>query len=305
MLENFDVITRADESGFLAKLTNLPFSYEGPDGVRAEPYGLIAYGEASSLPLVLQSWVDAPVVVSGTQFLLASGFDFGQLAPFKISAELTQAEVVVLGHDAHEPVLRVEEGPLSVYTYAHYLGHATGHADALEQANAMMQALCDVVRPEVESDRNPAKLLAWSLLNRVPFVLTNKSNPGLSELVQRVFARVGKSLAVTTGDNPLEVLAGAFESRHQLGDDMVGLIVGIEDEEMKLAAEVLDTRVAQIERLGLPFGGTGAPLADAGANALVLWYLSMWVAAYLSKLHQLDPEDTGVYEELKLAASRR
>ena len=89
MLDDISRLSAADESGFLERLAALPGSYEGPDGLRAEPYGLTGFGEASPLSAALQSWVDAPLVVSGTQFMLASGFDYGELGALKMSLELS------------------------------------------------------------------------------------------------------------------------------------------------------------------------------------------------------------------------
>ena len=287
---------------FLTALANLPGSYDGPDGLREEPYGLMAFGEASSLPSVFRSWVDAPLVLSGTQFILSGGFDYGDAAPLKVSAELAGAEVVTLGHGLHEPSLFVEPASLSFYTYASYLAYATGHADDLAEANKTMLELAETMRPEIETARNPAKTLAWALWNRVPLLVASKPQAGLTDLVQRIFARTGKSLVITTGEHPLETLAGAFESRHSLGDDVVGLVLGDEDEEISLAVELLNTRVAQIEHLALPFGGVGAAPKDAGAHALVLWYVSMWVASYLALLHGLEPADTDIYTALRSAA---
>jgi hypothetical protein len=76
---------------------------------------------------------------------------------------------------------------------------------------------------------------------------------------------------------------------------MVALILGEQDEEMRLLEEVLSSRVAQLERISLPFGGTGQAPVDVGAYNLVIWYISLWVAAYLSLLHKLDPADSSVY----------
>ena len=47
MLDDFDKLSAADESGFLARLWALPGSYDGPDGRRTEPYGLIGFGETA------------------------------------------------------------------------------------------------------------------------------------------------------------------------------------------------------------------------------------------------------------------
>ncbi len=302
MLDDFNKLKDADKSGFLAKLARLPGSYDGPEGLRAEPYGLMGFGEGAGLSRALQGWLDAPLVVSGTQFLLASGFDYGDLSPLKLSAELAGAEVVVLGYDAYQPNLHVPPGPLSFYHYVSYLAHATGHTQELTEAERVMGLLRERLGPEVKTAQNPAKTLAWALWNRVPLLLSAKANTGLPEILQRVFARVGKSLAITAGDHPLEVLSGAFEGRHQLGDDVVAIIAGETDEEMRLAEELLSTRIAQVERLDLPFGGVGEDITDAGAKTLVLWYVTLWVAAYLALLHQLSPEDSKIYEELAKAA---
>ena len=299
MLDDLSRLTAADEGGFLARLAALPGSYDGPDGLRAEPYGLTGFGEASAPSSALRSWVDAPLVVSGTQFMLASGFDYGELGALKVSLELSDTTVITLGHEAYKPDFRIEPGALSLYTYASYLAHATGHSEALAQAEAVMTTLRDTLRPEVETERNPAKALAWALWNRVPLLIAPKGDAGVLNLVQRVFARVGKSLSISAGEHPLELLAGAFEGRHNLADDVVGVAVGSEDEEMRLAKEVLETRAAQIESLDIPFGGVGEPLADSGARALALWYASLWVAAYLAFLHEQSPEDSQVYEALQ------
>lgn len=298
-MADLEPLLHADEDGFFAALASLPHSYDGPDGLREEPYGLSAYGEASSLPRVLASWVDAPLVVSGTQFLLVGGFDYGEAAPLKLSAELGGAQAVVLGHGVHEPALLVPPHAFSTYTYAGYLAHATGHREAWEAANLLMYEFAQRLHPDVPTADNPAKALAWQLWNRVPLLLASRRLSGLAELVQRVLGRVGKALAIPVGAHPLEALAGAFEGRHQLGDDVVGLLLGEPDDELRLAEEVLSSRVAQLERLALPFGGLGSAPDDAGAEALVLWYLALWVAGYLARLHQLEPGDSEVYQELR------
>lgn len=297
MIDDMDKVTE-EAQGFLERLAQLPGSYDGPDGLRAEPYGLSGFGEASGLARALAAWVDAPLVVDGTQFLLASGFDYGALAPLKLSAEMVGADAVVLGYVAHEPALRVEPGPLSLYTYASYLAYATGHGEALAEAEIAMKALAMTCTADIETERNPAKSLAWTLWNRVPLLLAGREGAGLPELLQRVFARVGKTLAITVGDHPLEVLSGAFEGRHQLGDDVLALVVGPQDEELRLAVEVLGTRVAQVETMSLPFGGLGETVADPGARALVFWYITMWVSAYLALLHEMNPADSVVYSKL-------
>ena len=301
MLDDFDSIQTLDSTAFLNQLVTLPHSYEGPDGIRKEPYGLMAYGEASIVPDLLASWFDAPVVVSGTQFLFAGGFDYGEVAPMKLNAELGGAEVIVLGHDVHEPNFEVKPSVLSTFTYAGYLAHATGHKEDWGEANEQMNTLLQMVKPDIETNQNPAKTLAWNLWNRVPLIVSGRQQAGLSKVVQRVLARVGKSLALTTHEHPLEVLTGAFEGRHQLGDDVVGLIVGDEDGEVALSKEVMESRIAQIESLQLPFAGVAKAPEDTGAYNIVVWYLSLWVAAYLALLNKLDPADSPVYETARNA----
>ena len=305
MLDNLAELRDLDSETILSKLAALPGSYEGPDGVQPEPYGLMGYGEAVGLAGAFKTWIDAPLTLSGTQFLFAGGFDYEDAVPLKLSSELAGANVVLLGHGVHEPSLFVEPGPLGFYTYANYLGYATGHKEAVEEANTAMQSVLTSVLPEVDSNENPAKTLAWSLWNRVPLLLTNRQHSGLASAVQKVFARVGKSLSITLGEHPIEVATGAFEGRHEFGDDVVVLALGPEDEEMRLAGEVLETRVAQIETLTLPFGGVGTLPSDPGAQALVLWYLSAWVAAYLALLHKLDPSVNEVYDAVREAQLKK
>lgn len=289
--------------GLLAQLETLPGSYEGPDGLRTDPYGLTAFGEASGVEGLVRSWIDAPVVVRGTQFVLAGGFEFGDLGPLALHLETSGAEVVTLGRHLHQPTLRVEPGPLAPYTYAAYLAHATGHPEALEAAEAAMRVVRDRSRPGVPVAENPAKALAWALWGRVPLVLAPRRLGGLPALFQRLLGRVGKSLAIALPAHPLEVVAGAFEAHHPYGDDVVALRVGGEDRELELAQEVLATRVAQVEELELGAFGASPP-EDPAAEALALWYAGAWVAAYLALLAEQPPEDNDVYRALIAEADR-
>jgi hypothetical protein len=283
---------------FFAALSALPHSYDGPDGLRSEPYGLMAYGEAVSLMRVLRHWVDAPIVVSGTQFIFAGGFDYGDAGLLRLSSELSGATVVALGHGLHEPDWQVPPSVLSPYSYAAYLAYATGHRAALTEAQQLMARLAERLSPDLPTEGNPAKALAWALWGRVPLLLSSRRSAGLPELVQMVFAQVGKSLAVTLGDHPLSVVTGAFEGRHQLGDDAVVLVLDEGDDEVALATEVLSSRVAQVERVAPLLEGLTVP-ADPVAAAMVYWYISLWVAGYLALLHKLDPADTAVYDAVR------
>ena len=302
MLDDFDALSALDTSGFLSQLAALPGSYEGPDGLQPEPYGVLGFGEASVLAELLSPWVDAPMVGEGTQFLLTSGFDFGEVAALRLNAELAGARPIVLGDAAFEPSYRVAGGPLSPYTHLSYLAHATGHTDALQRAETRLRELVPSLGPEVPTERNPAKAVAWTLWNRVPLLVSSRSRAGLQPLVQQLLARVGKTLAIPTGNHPSAVVAGAFEGRHQLGDDLVGLVLGPEDREVALVREVLGTRVAQVESLTAHAGEPLAGLDDPVAEALVVWYLAAWVAAYLALLHNFDPGDSHVYGKVRDSA---
>jgi hypothetical protein len=301
MSHHVDDTSFVDASGFLASLALLPGSYEGPTGIQPGPYGLLAYGEASFLSRTLGNWIDCAVVTSGTQFMLAAGFDFEHLASQALQIELAGAKVIRLGFDAYKPDLEVNPGVLSLYTYVSYLAHASGHAESLTAVERVLLSIRDQCQNSVDTASNPAKQLAWALWNRVPLLLTNKANAGLGEMVQRLLARVGKTLSIALGDHPLEVLCGAFEGRRDLADDVVALVIGREDQEVELAKEVLASRVAQTESL------TTLPdvlaLKDTAAQTLAYWYLTLWVAAYLALLQASDPANNALYDALREAAS--
>ena len=292
----------ATESVFLEELAQLPGSYEGPDGERTPPYGVTGFGETAALGGILAPWTDAPLVTSGTQFLLSTGFDFGELGPLAITSEMSGAEVVTLGSGFLDPSLEVAAGPLSLYTFVSYLGHATGNHQAVEEMNLAMRKIAERSQAHLPTELNPAKALAWTLWNRTPLLLASRTNRGVPALVQRTFARVGKALAVTAGEHPLELVTGAFEGNHALGDDLLALVVGADDQETTLAREVLSTRVAQVESLELHAVLGEAGPQDPVAQAVSLWYLAVWVASYLAILNGFDPGDSGVYDEVRRAA---
>jgi hypothetical protein len=291
------------EAEFLTRIANLPGSYDGPDGTRPEPYGLMAFGEAATLPALLRPWVDGPLVASGTQFLLAPGFDFGEFEPVRVASGLTSAQVVTLGTRLVGPDIEVPNSALSLYTYACYLGYATGHHDAVAQLDRAMTEVASRCRGEVPTEINPAKAMAWTLWNRVPLLVAASPRSAVPALIQRVFARVGKSLAVAVGEHPLEMVTGAFEGKHALGDDVLALLTGPDDVELGLVREVLATRVAQVESLDVrELVGDDTP-ADPVALGLSHWYLALFVAAYMAILNGHDPADSPVYEESKSAVS--
>jgi hypothetical protein len=294
MLEDFDRIVEEDKGGFLTRLAALPHSYLGPDGVQAGPYALEAFGEAKPMSQILSSWIDAGTVGPATQFVLAGGLTGDELEPLVRAAASAGTNIVVVGDMGDDTNYVVPRDPLSLYSYFHYLGYATGHGAAVREADDAMRLMCDRLRPEALTEVNPAKALAWTLWNRVPLLLTSRQSGALQPLVQQVFARVGKSVASPAGDHPLLVAAGAFEGRHSLGDDLVGLVLGESDAELEVVSEVLETRIAQFERMD---GDAllGVELQDRVANFMLTWYLSLWVAAYLALLHHHDPGNDTLY----------
>ncbi len=301
MLDDIDALKARDTQAFLARLASLPGSYDGPDGLQPEPYGLLGFGEAGDVAALAASWVDGTLVTSGTQFLLAGGFDFGEAGALRISSELAGARPIVLGDDVYQPSYRIPSGTLSPYTYLGYLAHATGHTEAWGAADARLRELAPRLAPEVPTDLNPAKQLAWALWNRVPLLVSDRARSPLQGLLQQVFARVGKTLVIPTGAHATAVVSGAFEGRHQLGDDVVGLIIGREGAEVALVREVLATRVAQVESLTSD-GAALEGLGDGVAEAVVVWYLGLWTASYLALLHSFDPSENPIYQNVRSSA---
>ncbi|MBW3551502.1 MAG: hypothetical protein KY442_12085, partial [Proteobacteria bacterium] len=133
-------------------------------------------GENSDLPNVMRPWFDAPVVTTGTQVLMSTAFDFGELGPLRITSEMSQAEVVTLGARVHEPDLHIPAGPLSLYTASCYLGFATGQGEQVARIESLLRTIADRCRSDTPTEINPAKTLAWTLWNRVPLVVANRAN---------------------------------------------------------------------------------------------------------------------------------
>jgi hypothetical protein len=165
-----------------------------------------------------------------------------------------------------------------------------------------MRLVAAAADPTLATDENPAKRLAWALWQRVPLLVSERGAAAGQPLVQQTFARVGKALAVPTGDHGALVAAAAFEGRHALADDLVALVVGRRLAETDLIEEVLSTRVAQVERLTFGDGWLPPSLEDIVLDAIVLWYAVTWVAAYGALLAELDPADEGVYGRVRAVA---
>ncbi len=314
MLDDPGTLYARDPHGLLEALLRMPHGATVGDRARSRPIGFEATGPTAVLVPLLAPWIDARLVASGTQVLVDGGFAGDDVALWRVAAEAAGAEVVVLGaHDdaAAAAVLGVEaepdvvltDGALASFEVVRLLAHATGQADRLEDFDARLAAIATACAATVPTELNPAKALAWRLHQRVPLLVTARGGGALQGWVQQVFARVGKTLAVPSGDHAPLVAASAFEARHALGDDLVGLVLGVEDAETRLVAEILATRTAQVERLTLGSDGWPEPLLEPVLDATLVAYAATWVAAYGALLGELDPGDPGVYASVRAAAA--
>jgi hypothetical protein len=317
MLDDPSTLLARDTEGLLDALTRLPSRVGTPDRPRPAPLGFDATGATAVLVPVLAPWVDGRLVAGGTQVLVDGGFQSDDVAVWRLAAEASGSEVVFLGApgDADDdvaaalgvtkpaPDVVLEDGPVVAFDVVRLIAHAAGrHEDVarLEQALTEVATAC---APIVATEQNPAKALAWRLYQRVPLLVAPRGGAPLQGWVQQVFARVGKMLAVPTGDHPSLVAASAFEARHALADDLVALVLGSEDAETRIVAEVLETRAADLERLTLGAGGWPASLDEPVLDAIVVAYAATWVAAYVALLGELDPSRPGVYAAVQAAAA--
>ncbi len=315
MLDDPGTLHARDPHGLLEALLRLPHDATPADRAHRAPIGFEATGPAAALVPLVAPWVDGRLVVDGTQVLVDGGFGGDDVALWRVTAEAAGSDVVVLGaHDevgaaavfggaAPEPDVVLLDGPLAAFEVVRLLAHATAHADRLPAFDACLAAIATACAATVPTELNPAKGLAWRLHQRVPLLIAARGGGALQGWVQQVFARVGKTLAVPTGDHPALVTASAFEARHALGDDLVALVLGAEDAETRLVAEVLATRTAQVERLTLGADGWPEAIDEPVLGAALVAYAATWVAAYGALLDDLDPGDEGVYASVRSAAA--
>lgn len=309
MLDDLGTLHARDPQGFLTRLAALPDAYAGPDGERPAPHGFDATGPAAVLVPLLTPWTDSRLVASGTQLLVSGGFDVeAEFAIQRAAAELAGADVVVIGteHDAQvgaaAPDVALADDALAAYHIVRYLAYATGRADAGEQLAAAMRRIAAMADPALPTAENPAKRLAWALWQRVPLLVSDRVGAATQPLVQQTFARVGKALAVPTGDHAALVAAAAFEGRHALADDLVAVVWGRRLSETDLVEEVLASRVAQVERAVFGDGWLPEASADSVVDGMLVWYAATWVAAYGALLAELDPADESVYGRVRAVA---
>ncbi len=307
MLDDPGTLHARDPRGLLHDLARLPSLQAGPDGAHPGPHGFVANGPAAVLGPLLAPWVDGPFVAGGTQVVVDGGFAGDEVAVWKLAAEASGARVITLGERSDAfggPAadVAIDDGPLAAFEVLRYVGHVTGRHDAIGRLDTALAEAAAACAPHVPTEENPAKALAWRLWQRVPLLVTARGGSPLQGWVQQVFARVGKTLAVPSGEHAPLVAATAFEARHALGDDLVALVLGHEDHETRLVAELLDTRVAQTERLTLGEAGVPGPLGDPVLDAALVAYVATWVATYGALLGELDPAAADVYEEVRAVA---
>jgi len=308
MLDDLGTLHARDRHGFLTRLAALPDAYDGPDGARPGPHGFDATGPAAVLVPLLAPWADGRGGAPGTLVLVSGRFDAdAALERRRAEAEAAGAEVVVLG-DASEgvgatiPDVALVDDALAPYHVVRYLAHATGRAEAGVRLEAALRHVAAAADPVVPTPENPAKQLAWALWQRVPLLVGERIGAASQPLLQQTFARVGKALAVPSGDHAALVAAAAFEGRHALADDLVALLVGRRAAEFDLVEELLATRVAQVERLQFDGGWLPPATDDAVVDGLTLWYAATWVAAYGALLADLDPADESLYGRVRAVA---
>jgi hypothetical protein len=309
MLDTFERF-ELDSTGLARQLEALPGSYNGPTRVLQAPYGVIGFGEGALAAEFVRSFIDAASTNGGTQFVLAGGLDFGQVEASSLIAEASGATVfqlggkrgvhaqitdeessLVLSEDSDESVTDIPSSPLGTYHYAMALAYTTGNLEAARAAEDSLATLRDSCRSEVPSEENPAKQLAWKLWTRTP-LLPSSGFTAQPWAWQFALSRLGKSMSIPIPGNAVEIAASGFEARHESGDALVALFLGGEDESLRLARELLETRVDEV--IEVP-----SSVSDPFAANLALWYLACWVGLYLSLLYGQDPQDSSALRSLR------
>jgi len=292
-LDNLETY-KADKSRLGRTLAELVGRFPEPEGEYPPPFGVVGFGEGWwAAELLKPLFPDA--IARGTTFVLAGGYDQGRLAGVLTAAREESERVVVLGFGPEAQVF-VPPSPSSAYVYLRYVLAATGEVELGARVDEGMRAELELTAPHVPTPQNPAKMLAWGLLERIPLWVASERYPMLPQALQQAFARVAKSLSIAPPPAALEFFLTALEARHEQGDPLVGVVLG-EDEETALAKEILRTRVDYLEELAPP--RARGPLPEAVAY----WYRLLWTSYYLALLYRKDPGDHEVLEKLREAAS--
>lgn len=277
-----------DRRGLALELRDLVGSGPEPEGPYPGPYGVLGYGEGALAAALsgLPDWTE-----TGTQFVLEGGYDLGEARALGLLAESGRAQVVRVGlrEGAEVPI---PPSPLAPYRYLRFLLLATGQGEALAEVDRLLLEERRRLLPEVPTEENPAKFLAYTLLERVPLVYSPFQR-ALEWGAQSLFARIGKSLSLTPPPSALEFFLTGLEARHEQGDPLAALLLG-EGEALDLAKEILESRVDIVVELR-------PPEAPRLAQALLLWYRLAWTAYYLALLYGADPGDQEVLDRLRQA----
>ncbi len=291
-LDNLETY-KADKSRLGRALEHLAGDFPRPEGAFPPPYGVVGLGEGWWPAELLRSRFP-DTLARGTTFVLAGGYGLGRLEGLLATAREESDRVVVLGFGPEAEVF-VPSSPLSPYRYLRYVLEATGESELGAAVDQALAAEAERLAPYVESPQNPAKLLAWGLIERIPLWVASERYPMLAQALQQVFARVAKSLSIAPPPAALEFFITALEARHEQGDPLVAVVLG-DDEETRLAKEVLTTRVDYLEELEPPKARGPIP------EALAYWYRLAWTSYYLALLYRKDPGDHEVLERLREAA---
>lgn len=279
----------ADRLGLAFELRDLVGSGPVPRASYAGPYGVVGFGEGWWPALLARDF--APEFThSGTQFVLEGGYELGSSALY---AAASGAEIVRMGYREHLEV-EVYAHPLSAYRYLRFLLLATGKEDELARIDRALLAERDRLRPEVGLSKNPAKFMAYSLLERTALWVVPDRYPGLAQAMQQTLARIGKSLSFTPPPSALEFFLTALEARHEQGDPIAAVLIG-DDERKSIAHEILDSRVDTL--IELPDALAEGTLA----RALCYWYRVAWAAYYLALLYGVEPGDWESLDNLRQA----
>lgn len=283
----------ADRGGLAFELRDLVGSGPLPQARYAAPYGVVGFGEGWWAAQLARDWVPAEFTHAGTQFVLEGGYDLGGAAGAGLYAASSGAEIVRLGWGENTEV-ELPPSPLSPYRYLRFVLLATGQRDELARIDKALLEERDRLRPEVGLNKNPAKFLAYSLLERTPMFVVPDRFPGLAQAMQQTLARVGKSLSFTPPPSALEFFITGLEARHEQGDPIAAVLAG-EDRRKRIAHEILESRVDTLIELPEP------EAEGMLARAMCYWYRIAWSSYYLALLYGTEPGDWEALDHLRQA----
>jgi hypothetical protein len=289
------------DMNLLSLLDRLPGSYAGPVQPEPGPHGLIGVGEGTLAAHLAQTLIPGSLTRTGTQFVVSSADAQDAARDYADLAEVAGAAVrrVSTGGAAADVDVLVPGGVVTTYHAAQYLAHAAGYGDQATDAERLLEGLRDRCAPQT-LENNPARDLAWTLWGRTPLLLAAPDADALPHAWQTLLARVGKTLAVPVLGDPLALVTGAFEAQHEKGDAKVALLLGDLDPALKVAHEVLESRIDEVLHVPYPEGVN--PQHPGGyAAQLALWYFGAWVAAYLAERYGMNAGDSPVLARAQAA----